>query len=517
MYRQTNIQYRLIESLFRFKGRFFAVLLSALLITAYLLYTKSKMYMCSVSVRVPTNSAFGKVISEATSSEYSSYMPPAKLHSGRFMDLLNDNKEKGFMDEAIKRAGMRELINPLPSAESKEYEKFVLNTTTTEDSGEVFSIVVRWPNKEGAEKLVSGLREQYIEWAGNTRVESTKQALGLVNKKHTEESEKLRKMDAGLDAFGKTNSQRMPGLLENDQALISRYYMELGEKEAELKTTITSRQELEKRMPTLPEFIVDAKTETADASSVVTDGDPAKSGGSTYALLNAVKRQKNNKLRNRYLANSSVIQDLDRQISELEKQIEGEKQDTLAVPTERLSRSRNPALSSAEIQIPYLKIDEKNIRLEIADKKRQILEIGSKLKGYEGVRAKHETLKNAKEAEQKVVAALSEKMKSLELQIKTDKEMATKQFENIGTVYATKSVNQRNLGLLLMGGTILGVIFGCIAVLMSEISDPSLRYGEDVENGLQLPVLSVVPESRSLQGTELSPEFRWFKLDDLGK
>ena len=95
--------------------------------------------------------------------------------------------------------------------------------------------------------------------------------------------------------------------------------------------------------------------------------------------------------------------------------------------------------------------------------------------------------------------------------------MAKRQFENIGQVYATKTVNNRNLGIFLLGGAFLGFVFGCIAVLVSEISDPSLRYGEDVENGLGVPVLSVVPESRSFQGTELSPEFRWFKLDDLGK
>ena len=101
MYRHTNLQYRLIESLFRFRWRFIIILLTAMIVTSYLLYQRTKTYMASVSLRVPGNSALNKVLAESMSSDYSSYTPPAKLHAGRFMDLINDNKEGGFMDRVF--------------------------------------------------------------------------------------------------------------------------------------------------------------------------------------------------------------------------------------------------------------------------------------------------------------------------------------------------------------------------------------------------------------------------------
>jgi uncharacterized protein involved in exopolysaccharide biosynthesis len=528
MYRHTNIQYRLVESLFRFKWRFLAILLTAIAITSFLVYSKMKTYVASVSLRVPGNSTLSKVLAESASLDYSSYTPPAKLHAGRFMDLLNDNKEgkddkgndvKGFMSRVLIRAGLRELISPLPQDDDKKYGKFVSNITTSEDSSEVFSIIVRWDDNKQAEQLVSALREEYVEWAGRTKVESTKKAYDVVQEKEGVEKGKLLGMAERIDNFGKINSQLMPGGLENDQALNARYNMELGNLQAEYKNTIASRLALEKARAKMPAFVTESKMQDANPSSVLTDGTEGGIGSvsSTHTLLLQAERIKKDLLRRGYLASSPDVIEQTKKIKELEEQTESEKKETRETPSERETQIRNPDLVFANTQIPNFKIDETNILSEIDLKKKQLIELRKKLKIYPGIIAKHDILKDEKEAQQKVVSDLRQKKKSLETQIVADEQTAKSQFENIGTVYAMKSVNAKNMAIFLLGGAFLGFVFGCIAVLASEISDPSLRYGEDVENGLNLPVLSVVPESRSFQGTELSPEFRWFKLDDLGK
>jgi hypothetical protein len=518
MYRQTNIQYRLIESLFRFKGRFLLILATALALTSVLLFKRMQTYIAAVSLRVPVNSALNAAIAQSGgATDYTTYTVPAKLHSGRLMDLLNDNKADGFMDHVIKRADMTQTMNCLPNQENAEYGRFVSNITTSEDSSEVFSLVIRWPNQKESERLVSALREEYVEWAGRTKVESTKEALKVVSAKRKEEEAVLEAIGKEINTFGQTNAQLMPGGYENDQALNAKYYMELGSLQAEYNNTVTSRKELEKLRVGMKEFIVDSKMAIDDPSTVISGAEGGKSTASTYTELTEAYRKKSALLRKGYLADGEDVKTVSQKIDDLKAQIADEKQEHRETPSQRETEVRNPNLVYVNTQIPNLKIDEKNILAEIQMKKKQILDMAAKLKLYPKSIEKSRALNAKSDAQQRILSDLRTKEKNLDLQIKGDSLQAKKQFENIGTVYAIKAVNNKNFGLFLIGGVFLGLVFGCVAVLISEISDPSLRYGEDVENGLGLPVLSVVPESRSLQGTELSPEFRWFKLDDLGK
>ena len=301
------------------------------------------------------------------------------------------------------------MINPLPQVGDSNYEKFVLNTTTSEDSSEVFSIIVRWPNKDQSEKLVGALREEYVEWAGRTKVDATKEALKIVGEDRIKEEKGLLAINKEIQDFGALHSQLMQGQYENDQALNARYQMELGNLQAELQNTVNSRVELEKRRATMEPFVVAGKIQVADPSTVMSGTESGKTASSTYTLLGQAHREKSDLLRQGYIANGPDIEKVEKKIKDLETQIEAEKKENLETPSERVTEERNPDLVFANTQIPNLKIDEMNIRAETKLKQEQIRQMRIKLKEYPGVIASYDSLKKKDDDKQKIVTDLRTK------------------------------------------------------------------------------------------------------------
>jgi uncharacterized protein involved in exopolysaccharide biosynthesis len=71
--------------------------------------------------------------------------------------------------------------------------------------------------------------------------------------------------------------------------------------------------------------------------------------------------------------------------------------------------------------------------------------------------------------------------------------------DRIGTVMAEWATGKKKLALMVLASIFLGLLLAVLVVIASEWLDPSLRYAEDVERLIGVPVLTTLPEIRNAQ------------------
>ena len=93
--------------------------------------------------------------------------------------------------------------------------------------------------------------------------------------------------------------------------------------------------------------------------------------------------------------------------------------------------------------------------------------------------------------------SLEKQRREVKTKADLDRLTSTSSLLPIGITYALPTTGQTKLIGMLIGSLILGILIGCILVVLSEWADHSLRY--DAERLLGVPVLASLPETADLR------------------
>jgi len=483
MYRRTPILFRIVDSFFRHQLLFWGALIVVSGLTMAALYARSKTYHAVAMTQVQTQS----VANVLGQDEAATWITPAQKSVDQFTDLSKQNQQGGFLDAALQKAQLSPPINIDPQADDPRYVALQKNLSAAVESPNQFSLSLTWNNPEECKRILDALQSQYIEEVGADKSLTSTASVRFLDSQLADYARRMRVSEKALADFKASYGGQLSDAGTSYSNQLSSLQAQLTDKEVTLgenqhKGTFL-RQQLQaiKPMSIAEQTVSDQTPLEKEVATLLARRDAEMAGGSAHGPLTP---------------QHPIIVTIDEQIKALQKQ-----QRSAAAP-ENKRNTQTKLAENPQYQALQQQIAEASIAAEADQQLMQNLK--QQIGKYQGIVNQIPNAQRQLTDKIRDYSGLQDAYQSLEKQrreVKTkadlDRLTSTSSLLPIGITYALPTTGQTKLIGMLIGSLILGILIGCILVVLSEWADHSLRY--DAERLLGVPVLASLPETADLR------------------
>ena len=475
MYRRANLFYRVVDALFRNQKLVMTTLICVAIPVALILMVRSTGFMALGAIRIvkenePARATAGGDI------ENLGFKSPAEVHTGNLTTLLLDTKQGGFVDLVVQRAALRNPLKIDPAVSDKRLETFLKNLTVKKDQDNLFSISLNWEDAAECQSLVKAVQGQYIEEQVKGKQQASQNAAEFLKK----QSEELQaKVDAAARAL--QNFQQLhPTVGPDQQQQTIDYIMGLKDR---LRRARVAAQEGSRRSSSLTPHL-------RRLPSTLDDEPSAGTGAPSIAerRLEDLQSQRTRLItgESAFRTDSEPVRALDRQIAQARQDISREKKRKAAG-----KRTLNPALERLMSEANDASAYSEGSALEVRELEKQLLEEEAKLSTIPAIRRQADSLIENLQAQQAALTKTRERYNEA-------LQKASQLLQPVGDVAAISLSGPKKKVTLGLVSLLIGAIVAGLMVAVREWSDPTLRYETDIEQFLDVPVLTGLTETRAV-------------------
>jgi uncharacterized protein involved in exopolysaccharide biosynthesis len=486
MYRRTNVIYRVVDALFRNRNLVLITLLCVAIPVALLLIFKSKGYTASAAVSVAQE---GKILRENVGAniDQSGWKSAAEVHVANLTTLMKDVRQGGFVDKVFQGAALNHPISLAPGNYDKRIEAFLSGFTIKTDGDNLFTISLNWEDGDECKKLVKAIQDQYILETVRSKQVASQSGVVYYQKQIEQVEQKMTDANVQLERFRKLHPELGPtshevitdriGLLEDRLQRAQLALVEGGERQ----TLLAPRLSQEKRfIDTEAPSVLGSSDSTArkhlqeleDRRSQLTSGDSP------------------------YSTTSDTIRALDQQIDRARLDVKRDQREK--VKTGGVTRRVNPHYAELADAKTQSALTAKTAKLEIAQVTQQIVAAKKELKDLPALQNRMNDLDFKATSIQNDLGKLRTGLQNALQKDALEKDLASQTLKVVGEVYAASLSGPKKRIQLGFVSLILGAVVAALMVALREWADPTIRYETDIEQALDIPVLTGLPDTRAV-------------------
>ena len=481
MSHRNPVALRIADSFFRHRWLFLVSVVIVSGVTVAALTTKSNTYTATALTQVSVD----RVAAALGEKKSNSWTSLAQENVNHFQDLSNDDLPGGFLDNALKDARLAVPINLDPKMADPRYAMLRKNLVAApQNSDSVFAITLTWNNPTDAEKIVAALQNRYAQEVGLDRSAQGIAAGHFLDTKIQEYETQMKRTEEALIKYRSGDPGRLPDMMNSDLS-------QLASLTAQRDNLQIAQQDSSLRISALESRLQQVKPTTVIEQS--------RAESPLLLQLNAAKVQRDGLLA-KYYPNHPAVQQINAVIASLQRQWD-EKVRTHSLDSQGiqgLKTQDNPEYLSLNQQLTEARITGQtqasqlenlgktiglyNARVQKSPDIQRIL--NNYTRDYTLVRDQYLALRKQRE------------------QVRIDSDLnaisAQSTITPLGYINAKPTMTNSKRAAMIIGGVVLGIIIGALLLVLSEWADRSLRYPEDAERLLGVPVLALLPDSSEL-------------------
>ncbi|BDI28736.1 hypothetical protein CCAX7_007870 [Capsulimonas corticalis] len=479
MSHRNPVALRIADSFFRNRWLFLVSVVIVSGVTVAALTTKSNTYTASALTQVSVDH-----VAVALGERRSSWTSLSQQNVNHFQDLINDDLPGGFLDTALKEANLAVPINMDPKANDRRLAMLRKNLNATTRSESVFAIGLTWDNPTEDEKILAALQNRYAEEVG---LDQSAQGIAAGRFLDTQIQIYQTQMQRAEEALIKYRSGNTDNLPDMQSSQLS----QLASLTAQRDNLMIAQQDSALRTAAL-----EARLKQVKATTVIEQN---RAESPILQQLNAAKVQRDGLLAKYYPAHPAVEQ-INAVIASLQKQwndkVRKNSQETHGIMSEKTQD--NPEYLNLNQQLTEARITDQTQRSQMANLDKAIAKYNAAART---VPEKQRELNNFTR-DYRILKDQYERLRTKREQVRIDSDLnqvsARSTITPLGYIIAKPTMNKTKQMTMMLGGVVLGLVIGALLLILSEWADRSLRYAEDAERLLGVPVLAVLPDSSEL-------------------
>ncbi len=494
MNQSTQILYRIVDTLFRYRWLFLLSMVGVIAAAGGILYVLPESYRAEAATRIVTDDTDDAVGITSSTRRESSW---AQQNVDRFNDLTTDDKPGGFLDAALKKSKLTPPINVDSRVRDPRYSLFRKRLQAWTNSASIFTISLTWADPNEAQQIVKALQEQYVEAVSLGQQARAAASERFLEGQIREYAARMFQAEESLTVFKQDNQGYSP---EEQDALLDRITAlrtQLDSLRITAQDSTLRRGAVEQQLALMSPRVTEETTEAVPTGAGGGGEDPV-----TARLRDLETRR--DALLQQYAPTSSIIRDLEGEIATVRAAVPTKvaRPTPTEPPTVRHTTVRgNPEYNALSFTLTESKIQERTQQAQITLAEQKIAELEARMKKMPAAQRELTAKMRDYDILRLQYERLVERREQAKIKSDLDRVSARSIFSPIGTIHARPTTSMKMMFFLLIGTLVLGCALGGGLVFFREWVDPSLRYGEDAERLLGLPILASLPEA----GSALSP------------
>lgn len=483
LHRHEHITYRIIDAFFRHWRVSFLAFLGVTSVVAAVILTRPASYTADASIRIVGESDLSKALGM---SQQNIWVTPADENVRHFSDLMRDVLPGGFVDSALRAARLDKPIEVSPQARDPRFAELIKRVYANSDSKDVFTIGLVWDDRSECERIVNALQEAYIAEAGLSRQSAAINQAEFFKSQIESLANRLSKAQSALMDYKMKNSGKLPEAQASELERYSNLRMERDILQATANDDVLKVQGITERLAHIKPVSVLEQTISADPLQM---------------QIRQLQAKRDAAIADNYNPTGSTVQTYNDQIKALETQFAARQSTD---PTQ----SRNVVETKVQDNPEYLELSQQLMQARMDQKQHQFRhqKLGELIAQYDeqikklplAERQLNEKMRDYTVIEDQYKALLKRREDAL-IKAKVDNITATSTMTRLNPIYAQSTSSGKKKAFTLAASCVLGLVVGCMMIVLREWSDPTLRYESDATRLLGVPVLASLPESTNLQ------------------
>ena len=480
---------RICDSLFRHKWLFLLSVLTVSGTAILLLSLRAQTYEATALTQVTVEDVASEL---GVTPQPTTYATPSQQNVDHFTDLVSDNLPGGFLDTALRHAGLSKPINVDPKAADPRYALLRKHLLAAVQSDSVWTIALTWDNPNECERIVSALQQQYIDEVGQNRSAQAVATGNFLDGQIADYEGRMRKAEQALIDYKKQNSGELPESQSADISQLSNLKAELDNLQITARDNDLRKAELQKRMAVIKPLSILEQTSSespyeAQIKTLIAKRDALLASGKLPAHPDVVSLGDQITYLQKSLADK--VKSHSPEASNITQTKLQDNPEYQALQQQYTDATISGQTQQAQVQHLQEAIAQYETRIQRIPSEQR--ELTDKTRDYSILKAQYESLLSRRE-QVKVKGDL-------------DKVSASSLLTPLGQIYAEPTTGHSKMVLLMAGSVVLGIIVGLILIVLSEWGDQSLRTEADAERALGVPVLAMLPDTAALKFTTALP------------
>jgi len=449
-------------------------------ITIYAVETRNQTYQAEALTQVVKEDT--SVLGEDNSQ---SFTPPAQVNVNHFNDLINDDLPGGFLDQALKSAGLTTPINVDPRAEDPRYAALRKHLSAAPQSDTLFSINLTWDNKDECEAIVSALQKQYIEEVGLDESAQETATGRFLDTQISDYEDRLRRAEQALIDYKSNNQGETPEQQSAAVGQLTTLQAQLDEAQITARDGQLKIAALQNEIGQVKPISLLSREETISPLQVRLDD--------LKVQLDELKA-KYTPSHPEVIAKQQEVDSLEQMMKQKEKENSPE---AASVTSDKLAD--NPEYGELKMQQTDATIASETQQAEIQNLQTRITQYQGEIKKMPEAEKELTDKTRAYGILKDMYDKLLTEREDIRLKGNLDKVSASSTLSPIGLVFAEPTLSTGKKMMLIIGAVFLGITIGVIALILTEWTDNTLKYEGDTELLLGVPVLALLPDAPDLR------------------
>lgn len=487
MYRRANLFYRVVDALFRNQKLVLTTMICVAVPVALLLMVRSTGFMASGAIRIAKENEPAR-LTAGGDIENLGFKLPSEVHVSNLTTLLLDTKEGGFVDHVVQRAALNTPLKIDPAMSDKRLETFRNNLSVKKDQDNLFSVTLNWEDSGECQRLVKAVLDQYIDEQVKGKQQASQNAAEFLKKQIDEIQAKVDSAARALQNF----QQLHPTVGPDQQQQTIDYIMGLKDR---LRRARVAAQEGSRRSSTLTPL----RRMPRDTEETPVPGASAPSASEHRLEDLQSQRARLMTGESAFRTDSEPVRALDRQIAQVRQDITKERRKKAGN-----KRSVNPIFERLMNEANDASAYSEGSALEVRELEAQLAEEEKKLGTIPAIRRQADSLIENLQAQQAALTKTRERYNEALQKANLEREQASQLLQPVGDVFPISLSGPKKKVTLGLMSLLIGAIVAGLMVAVREWNDPTLRYETDIEQFLDVPVLTGLTETRAILAPKAS-------------
>lgn len=397
-----------------------------------------------------------------------------------FMDLKGDDKPGGFLARALARAQLSQPINLDPRSQDPRGIALRKNLTAYTTSAEVFVIRLDWDDPRECERIVAAMQEEYRSEAGRAKQQKLLATQGFLVEQIEAYEKRMREAEQALIEFKEANYGQLPEAAAAELRQLTALRTQANELRIRMKESELRRQSLQTRLAQI--------SPTSIKEQILVD-DPVA------VRLRELEAEREALLID-YKPNSDEVQAIDARIASA-RQVLAAKAQASTPEGKRVQETRletNPTYVALTTELGQVQIEREAQRSRLDSLLKTILEYQARIQRLPSA----QRALTDRTRDYNILKGQFENLLAQREQVRLKGEIANVAAQSslrpLGMVYAEPSTGKKKALMIVFAGCLLALLTSVGLVFLAEWTDPTLRYEEDAEHLIGLPVLGSISE-----------------------